>query len=149
MCSLVNRMRNAKEFLMCLIGGILLISIGAVGGIGIFAFLEYIGTVSGLEPLVPIVNIILYALVLIAGLGGLGVIIGGYLMTTQRFGTGKFVVGIAAGMGIIGLIIQIGTIIYQYGVQGGMDFLGATAMSAGGLGVILSIIARQTAQKPE
>ncbi|MHA1770685.1 MAG: hypothetical protein ACTSYL_02955 [Candidatus Thorarchaeota archaeon] len=142
-------MRNAKEFIMCLIAGILLISIGAVGGIGVFAFLSYVSTNSSLEALVPIVNIILYILVFIAGLGGVGVIIGGYLMTTQRFGTGKFVVGIAVGMGIIGLIIQIATVLFQSGVQGVIDFMGVTALSTGGIGIILTIIARRTAKKSE
>lgn len=142
-------MRNFKEFLMCLIGGILLISVGAVGSIGIFSFLGYINTIPELAPLVPVVEIVLYVLVFIAGLGGLGVIIGGYLMTTQRFGTGKFVVGIAAGMGLIGLIINLAMTLYSGSVQGLIDFLGVAIQSAGWIGVILSIIARRTAQKPE
>ncbi|MHA1247797.1 MAG: hypothetical protein ACTSPE_10750 [Candidatus Thorarchaeota archaeon] len=142
-------MNNVKEFLMCVIGGILLISVGAVGSIGFWAYLEYINSIPELAPLYGVVQVVLYVLLFIASLGGVGVIVGGYLMTTHRFGTGKFVIGIAAGMSLIGLLIQLGTTVYFSGLQGFIDMMSMIAQSAGWIGIILSILARRTAKKPE
>ncbi|MHA1653042.1 MAG: hypothetical protein ACTSYX_05085 [Candidatus Thorarchaeota archaeon] len=97
---------------MCIIGGVLLISVGAVGSIGSSAYLEYINSISELAPLYGVVQVVLYVLPFIASLGGVDVIVGGYLMTTHRFGTEKFVIGIAAGMSLIGLLIQLSTTVY-------------------------------------
>ncbi|RLI48214.1 MAG: hypothetical protein DRO73_09910 [Candidatus Thorarchaeota archaeon] len=144
-----SEMNNIKEFIMCIIGGVLLISVGAVGSIGFWTCLEYINSILELAPPYGVVQVVSYVLLFIASLGGVGVIVGGYLMTTHRFGTEKFVIGIAAGMSLIGLLIQLGTTVYFSGLQGFTDMMSMIAQSAGWIGIILSILARRTANKPE
>ena len=77
------------------------------------------------------------------------VIGGGWLMTTDRVGTGKFLIGIGAGMGLFSLIIQIAQNIYTLGAGAALDLFMATAMTTVGAGILLSIAARQMAKKPE
>ncbi|TFF91211.1 hypothetical protein EU545_05065 [Candidatus Thorarchaeota archaeon] len=142
-------MQNMKSFILCLIGGILLIVAGAVGSIGALEFMTLIGTIPELEFIVPYVDILLKVLVFIASLGGIGVIAGGFLLTTPRVGTGKFIIGIAAGMGLIGLIIQLVKVVYFAGIEGLFNLLEAISQSIGWIGIILTIFGRRTASAPE
>ncbi len=142
-------MQNKTAFVICVIAGLLLISVAATGSIGFLEYISLIAAIPELAFLEPVVNVILYVLVAIAGLGGLGVIIGGYLLTTDRVGTGKFVIGIAAGMGLIGLIIQLASMAYLYGAAQLISFVSAVSQSAGWLGVVLSIVGRRMAKRPE
>lgn len=144
-----GNLQNKKSFVFCLIGGILLIVAGAVGSIGALELLTLIGTIPELEFLVPYIDLLLKALAFIAGLGGIGVIAGGFLLTTPRVGTGKFVIGIAAGMGLIGLIIQLVKVVYFAGFEGLINLLEAIAQSIGWIGIILTIIGRRTASTSE
>ncbi|MBE0525973.1 hypothetical protein E4H12_00955 [Candidatus Thorarchaeota archaeon] len=141
-------MRNEVPFLLCIIGGILMIMASVVGSadlwIQIFAFAETIVPGSG-----EILGLVLIVLRYIAGLGGVAVIIGGYLVTTDRVGTGKFVIGLAAGLGLIGLIINLVTAYMAVGIAAFTDFLNLLATSSGVLGPVLTIIARTKVKKPE
>jgi hypothetical protein len=92
---------------------------------------------------------ILVVLRYIAGLGGIAVIIGGYLVTTDRVGTGKFIIGIAAGIGLIGLIINLATSYMAVGLEAFTDFLNLLANSSAVLGPVLTIVARTMVKKPE
>ncbi len=145
----IVELQNKRPLFLCLVGGILLIIAGAVGSIGALEFLSLIGTIPELEFLVPIVDILLKVLVFIAGLGGIGVIAGGFLITTPRVGTGKFIIGIAAGMGLIGLIIQLVKVVYFAGVEGLINLLEAISQSIGWIGIILTIIGRRSASTPD
>ncbi len=145
----IVELQNKKSFVLCLIGGVLLIIAGAVGSIGALEFLSVIGTIPELEFLVPLVDILLKVLIFIAGLGGIGVIAGGFLITTPRVGTGKFIIGIAAGMGLIGLIIQLVKVVYFAGVEGLVNLLEAISQSIGWIGIIFTIIGRRTASTPD
>ncbi|MBD3407410.1 MAG: hypothetical protein GF411_14935 [Candidatus Lokiarchaeota archaeon] len=136
-------MKNKTSFILCIISGVLLIAADAVGSIGIFALLGQVDVIP--EPIAPIITILLWVLRVIAILGGIGVILGGFLLTTERVGIGKFIIGIAAGMGLIGMIIGIIQTIYVSGFGAALDFFGAILYSVGGFGAILSIIARQKA----
>ena len=143
-------MRNRTPFLLALIGGILLWIAGATGSVGIVGTItEILASIPELAPFVDILNLIYYILLILAGLGGITVIGGGFLMTTNRVGTGKFLIGIGAGMGLISLIIQIAQNVYTAGAGAALDLFLATAMTTTGIGIILSIIARRTARKPE
>ncbi|MBS3795515.1 MAG: hypothetical protein KGY80_11490 [Candidatus Thorarchaeota archaeon] len=142
-------MENKKSFLLCLLGGLLLIITSATGSIGYFAMLEQLHTVPELQDIMWLVDILLNILTYVAGLGGIGVIIGGYLLTTERVGTGKFIVGLAAGTSLIGLLIDLGKMLYFVGLEIVIDFLLIIAQSIGWIGIILSIIGRQTASSPE
>ncbi|MHA1903515.1 MAG: hypothetical protein ACXADL_08205 [Candidatus Thorarchaeota archaeon] len=142
-------MRNKVPFLMVLVGGILLFLEGAIGSIGFLSLLQEANTIPELADFIWIIDLILWVLLLLASGGGITVIIGGYLMTTDRVGTGKFVVGIGAGMGLIGLLVSLYPILTAYGVGGVVDFLTIASQSAGWVGAVLTIIGRQTAKKPE
>ncbi len=143
-------MRSKIPFLLALIGGILLWIAGAAGSVGIVGTItQILASIPELAPFVDILNLISYILLILAGLGGITVIGGGLLMTTDRLGTGKFLIGIGAGMGLISLIIQIAQNVYTAGAGAALDLFLATAMTTTGIGIILSIIARRTARKPE
>jgi hypothetical protein len=134
---------------MVLVGGILLLIEGATGSIGFLSLLQEANTIPELADFIWIIDLILWVLLILASGGGITVIVGGYLMTTDRVGTGKFVVGIGAGMGLIGLLISLYPILTAYGVGGVVDFLTIASQSAGWVGAVLTIIGRQTANKPE
>ena len=143
-------MRNMHSFLLCLIGGILIILQGWIGSIGFFEKLTLIQTIPELQPIYPIIEILLYILTAIAGLGGIAVVIGGILLTTDRVGTGKFIVGLGAGMSLIGLIINLVQSIWIAGTAAPLiDFAREAIQTLGWIGIILSIIGRRTVRKPE
>ncbi len=142
-------MRNKVPFLIVLAGGLLLIMEGATGGIGFLSLLQEANSIPELADFIWIINLILWVLLILAIHGGITVIVGGYLMTTDRVGTGKFVVGIGAGMGLLGLVISLFTILTAYGVGGVIDSLTIASQLAGWVGAVITIIGRLTAKKPE
>jgi hypothetical protein len=138
-------MENKTPFLLCLIGGILLFQVGWTGSLGIFSYLELIETIPELADFVWIVNTLLYVLAIIAGLGGIGVVAGGFLFTRGRVTTGKLVVGVALGMSIVGLVIQLAQWLWLYGATAVVDFFGLTAEATGWIGIILTLVGRSRA----
>ncbi len=142
-------MENRNSFILCLLGGLLLVITSATGSIGYFGMLEELHAIPELQNIIWIVDILLFVLTFIAGLGGIGVIIGGYFLTTARVGTGKFIIGIAAGMGLIGLIIELVKMLYFAGLGVLVNFILIIAQSIGWIGIILTIAGRQTASTPE
>jgi len=87
-----------------------------------------------------IVQIIFAALIGIASLGGISVIAGGLLIGKNRVLTGKFLIFLGAGMGLIGLIVSIVVAVTE-------NPLGISRFtSTGGIGLILSIVARSIAK---
>ncbi len=141
-------MQNKTPFLLCLLGGALMIYAGVVGSVGIWG--ELISLAATLAPaLADVLFWILVILINIASLGGVGVILGGYLMTTNRFGTGKFIIGLAAGMGLIGFLILIAQMYMAVGFAAFLMVFNIISSSAGILGVVITIVARAMARKPE
>jgi hypothetical protein len=141
-------MQNQKAFIFCLIGGILLIIANAIASLGLYG--DIIAHASALFPeaseiLALILNVLLY----IVGLGGVAVIIGAFLLSAGRVGLGKFIIGIAAGMSLIGLIITIIEIVIVSGAAGVINFLGAVSQAPGWIGAFLTILGRRMAKKPE
>ena len=135
-------MKNKHAFLFALIGGIILIIQGVTGSIGFFAYILLLGV--EFAELVPLLNAIVWILTIIALSGGVGAIVGGYLLTTQRIGTGKFIIGIAVGMGLISLIITLIQLVWFSGATAAWDFLVISSQSLSFIGVILTILARRT-----
>lgn len=142
-------MENKKWILLCIIGGILMFLGSMIGSISFFE------TIFGLlvdeigEDMANIVSIILQILAYIAMGGGISVIVGALMVAKDHYRLGKFVIGIGAGMGLIGLIVFIITSIVNGTVVG--EFLGIVLQilngSYGFLGVILTIIARKKLKK--
>ena len=133
---------------LCLVGGILIFYAGFVGSVGIWG--DLITLAASLAPgFADILFWILLILQNIATLGGIAVIIGAIMFTTNRVGTGKFIVGIAAGMGIIGLIFLIYNTYMAMGLDALLEIYNLLSSSLGMLGVVLTIIGRMMVKKPE
>ena len=100
--------------------------------------------------MVGILDNLLLILSFIAGLGGIGVIIGAYMLTTDRVGTGKFIIGIAAGMGLVGLVIVLAQNFMLAGTSGVVDYVNLmTSQGSGWIGAVLAILGRKMAGKPD
>lgn len=87
------------------------------------------------------VQIVFAFLIFIASLGGIAVIAGGLLIGKNKIGTGKFLITLGAGLGLIGLIFSIAVAYTERNLTLGSFF------SIGTIGLILSIIARIIAKK--
>ncbi|MHA1387860.1 MAG: hypothetical protein ACTSW8_08700 [Candidatus Thorarchaeota archaeon] len=141
-------MRNKVPFILCLIGGALMLYAGVIGSVGIWG--DILALAATLAPgFAKVMGWILTILVNIASMGGIAVIIGGYLIITNRVGTGKFIIGIAAGMGLFGFIILIYTMYTAMGMAAFGEILNLLSTSAALAGPVITIIARTMAKKPE
>ena len=136
-------MRNRVSVALALIGGFLLFQVGWVGGIG---FIDDIAAYAILyfPAIADLMTMLLTALLYIASLGGIAVIIGGILIAMGREGTAKFIIGLGAGIGLIGLIIMLIEAYMAGGVAALMDVVTLISQSIAWIGVILSIMARRT-----
>ena len=121
---------------------------GVSGSVGIWE--DLIALAASLAPaFAEILSYILLILTNIATLGGFAVIIGAVLLTTNRVGTGKFIIGIAAGMGIIGFIILVYNMYLALGFAALFELYNLLSSSMGLLGVVITVIGRMLAKKPE
>ena len=136
-------MDNKTATILCLIGGILLIIVSATGSIGFFEMLKLLAEVDEIAEFYWIVEMLLNILTYIAALGGITVVIGALLIMKSREGTGKFVIGIAVGMSLIGLIIQLVTLIYVAGFTAALNFFILASQSMGWIGIFLTIFGRR------
>lgn len=121
---------------------------GTAGSIG---FLALVANIPVLFPqllgMTWLINIVLYVLVILAALGGISVILGGILLTRERLVTGRLLIMLGAGTGLIGLLISLGQIVYAFGLGALVSFLMVASQSAGWVAVVLSIVAQMTAGK--
>ncbi len=139
-------MRNGLSVALALIGGFLLFQVSWVGSIGFIADIAVYATTyfpAAAEAITLILTILLY----IAALGGIAVIIGGILIAMDRVGTGKFIIGLGAGVGLFGLIITLVEAYLAGGIAALTDFLTLISQSIAWIGVIMSIVARSRATK--
>ena len=137
-------MQNKTPFLLCLIGGILLIIASAVGSIGIYGdILTYVQV--ALPDLAGVIEYALIILNFIAGLGGIAVIFGATMLTRGKVGSGKFIIGIALSMGLIGLIIGLIQIFMVSGVTGVLNFIAVMSQVPGWIGTVMAIFGRRMA----
>lgn len=137
-------MENTKAFSLALISGILLIISGSTGSIGLIGdIVAFFAPTLSPEALAA-VTLVLTILNIVAMLGGISVIIGGFLFTKGRVGTGKFIIGIGAGMGLIGVLIILITLALNGALTVSMWV--ALFQSTSWIGIILSIIARMSAK---
>ena len=133
-----------KWVLLCILGGILMIISSAVGSVSFFALVFGIASDLLGEEVALALSIVLTIFAIIAALGGVAVIIGVILVTRDKMGLGKFIIGLGAGMGLIGLIIFIITNF----MAGPLAIVFALISGGIGLfGVILTIFARRTFKK--
>ena len=137
---------NFPSLILATIAGTLLIVSRTTGGLGFYeTILNYIAVQFGGE-VALVISYILWALSIIASLGGLAVIIGGILIHRGRVTTGRFIISIGAGMGIIGLLVEIGSAALQ-GWTSLVGLMFAMTQSLSWIGIILSIAASLLAKK--
>ena len=138
-------LKNSLSVALALIGGFLLFQVSWVGSIGFIADIAvYAQTYfpAAAEAITLVLTILLY----IAALGGIAVIIGGILIAMDRIGLGKFVIGLGAGVGLVGLIIMLVEAYLAGGVAALTDILTMISQSIAWIGVIMSIVARSRAK---
>ena len=138
-------MENKAPFVISLIGGLLMISAGAVGGIGLWAYLPVIIALLGFPAEVAYpVNLLLSVLNWVAAFGGFAVIFGSALFLVNRIGTGRFIVGLGAGVGIFTLIF----LFVGYILAGISPIVWPIILlnSPGLLGAVLALVARYMAR---
>jgi hypothetical protein len=139
-------LENKKWIVLCIIGGILMIIGSTVGDISFFRLLVDLASGVLTEDVLNILSIVLRILSWIALGGGISVILGSILVMVGRYGVGKFIIGLGAGMGLIGLIIFMITGLIAGGLVNNLvavfiDFISFRG-SFGFVGVLLTIVAR-------
>ncbi|MBS3795785.1 MAG: hypothetical protein KGY80_12845 [Candidatus Thorarchaeota archaeon] len=139
-------MRNQTSLALCIIGGLLLIVAGYTQGVStIHLVYNLVHSISALSQFYWLIDLVLYVLWIIALAGGFAIIIGGYLLTTSHVTTGKFIIAIASGFGLLSLIITIIHALVVFGLAGLLVLALVIMNSAWALGLVLTIIARQKA----
>ncbi|MFX1362368.1 MAG: hypothetical protein ACFE7A_02835 [Promethearchaeota archaeon] len=137
---------NFPSLVLATIAGIILIVSRTTGSLGFYeTILNYIAAQFGGEVAI-VISYVLWALSIIASLGGFAAIIGGILIHRGRVTTGRFIISIGAGMGIIGLLVEIGSAALQ-GWTSLVGLIFAMTQSLSWIGIILSIVASLIARK--
>jgi len=131
--------KNKQSMIIAIIAGILLL-IAGVSGLATWETIKYF-VIKNLNIDNEIIQVVFAVLIFIASLGGISVIAGGLLIGKNRVRTGKFLITLGAGLGLIGLIFSIIIGYYEGNLTIGSFF------SIGTIGLILSIVARMRAKK--
>jgi len=142
--------RNKMAGYIAIISGILLLVSGVTGAEAWSALGETIEDIVGGD-MGSNIKIVFMVLSVIALLGGILVLLGGILFIKEKITGGKVAIAIGVGMGLIGLIIILGLAAWTLS-KGDVDgFIARISLlgSTGGIGILLSIIARLMATKPE
>ena len=130
--------QNSKAMVIAIAAGILLL-IAGVSGVATWETIKDFVTTHIMNN--NIVQIVFVVLIFIASLGGIAVIAGGLLIGKDKIGTGKFLISLGAGLGLIGLIFSIVVAYIE------KDLTISSFLSIGAIGLILSIVARIVAKK--
>ncbi len=130
--------RNSKAMVIAILAGILLLIAGVNGVVAWETIKSFVNTYIMDN---SIIQMIFVVLIFIASLGGIAVITGGLLIGKNKVGTGKFLIALGVGMGLIGLIFS-SYISYKEG-----NITIGSFCSVGAIGIILSIVARIVAKK--
>ena len=129
--------RNKAAMYLAIISGIMLLVLSINGATAWEAIKDYVTeNVADNE----YVQLTFQILIFIAALGGLAVIIGGLLISKNAVGTGKFLIGLGAGLGLLGLLISV-AVSYHSG-----EFSVWAFTSAGAVGVLLAVAAQVIAK---
>ena len=125
--------KTKSAMIIAIFAGILLL-ISGISGLATWETIKNFVTENIIDN--TIVQLVFAILIFIASLGGLSVIAGGILIGKNKIRTGKFLILLGAGMGLIGLIFSI-AVAYVEG-----SFTLGSFFSIGTIGLILSIMAR-------
>ncbi|MBN2065653.1 MAG: hypothetical protein JW771_02470 [Candidatus Thermoplasmatota archaeon] len=130
--------QNSKAMIIAIAAGILLLVAG-VSGVATWETIKDFVTTHIMDN--SIVQIVFVILIFIASLGGIAVIAGGLLIGKDKIGTGKLLISLGTGLGLIGLIVSIVVAYMEKNLTIGSFF------SIGAAGLILSIVARIMVKK--
>lgn len=125
--------KNSKAMTVAIVSGILLL-IAGVSGVAAWETIKDFVTIHIMDN--KIVQNIFVILIFIASLGGIAVIAGGLLIGKDKIVTGKFLIALGAGFGLISLIFSI---VVAY-IEKNLTI--SSFLSVGAIGLILSILAR-------
>ena len=129
--------RNKAAMGVAIVAGLLLLIEGISGFATLTTIKEFVtDNITNNEVVIYIFAILIF----IASLGGISVIIGGLLIGKNKVKTGKFIIALGAGLGLIGLIVSI-----IIGLTEG-NFTLNSLITLGAIGLILSIVARMMAE---
>ena len=126
-----------KWVVMCGLGGILMILGSVTGDVSIYRMVFDIASDYLNGDFAPLFAVVLSILGFIASGGGFTVIVGTGLIAKGYNWIGKFVVGLGAGMGIVGLLILVANGIISGNLLGRIFPVGP-----GFAGVLLTILSR-------
>lgn len=129
---------TGKAMIIAIVAGFLLI-IAGVNGVATWGTIKNFVTSYIMDN--GIVEVVFVVLIFIASLGGIGVIAGGLLIGKDKIRTGKFLICIGAGFGIIGLIVTAIVACFEKNLEI------SSFLSIGTIGLILSVVARMTVKK--
>jgi len=133
--------------LLAIIGGALLLVSGVQGSLGLLGFL--LGFLSKFIPAPFDMALYLFMMVLsfFASLGGGSVIIGGLFLGRGKLTTGKLLVRLGCGTGLLGFLVQLASRALK-GLEVLMAFLYGLTGSLGGVGLLLCLSSMLLARKP-
>jgi len=128
---------------LAIVGGILLFIAGATGW-GLFAFLwgilkDHLGLAGAHADMV---RLLFQILIFLANLGGITVILGGWAMLKGFRRTGRVLVMIGCGAGLLTLVWQLLVAYANDSVDAWTGFM----MSFTGIGTVLAIVAQRLAR---
>jgi hypothetical protein len=139
-------MKNQTPFVLCLIGGILLLISNYNHGAETIAVIYFfLVSLPPLTPYILLITIVMMILWFIALSGGIAVMLGGYLLTRDHVTLGKFLITISAGFGLISFILAILWVIFVAGWAGLLVYTWLILNTSWALGLVLTIIARTMA----
>lgn len=129
--------KKSQAMIIAIIAGVLLFISGISGATTWETIKDFVTSqFQGNE----ILEIVFVILIFIASLGGIAVIFGGLLIGKDKIKTGKFLIMLGAGMGLVGLLISMIIAFAQN------SFTIGSLFSLGTIGIILSIVARSIAK---
>ena len=130
--------RNTTSMVLAIVAGVLLLIAGLSGAAAWESIKNFVTNNVADNSAIQMVFAIL---IFIASLGGIVVILGGLLIWKNQVGFGKILIVLGAGIGIIGLIVSIIVAVAE------SDLTIGGFLTLGGIGIILSIVARAVAKK--
>jgi hypothetical protein len=121
------------------VAGVLLLISGVRGPTGTYELLrEQLPVFIQNQQVLQVVNVVALILIAVSLAGGLSVLVGGYLIFKNHVGTGKFFIGLGAGVGLPWLILLAVSLV----TSGQVAAVTAQHSSVGWLGMILAFAAR-------
>jgi hypothetical protein len=137
------RSRNILSFSLSIASGLLLLLKGIGGPTETFLWLLYfLDSIITDETMLSIVTVSLLALVIVSMMGGLSVLAGGFFIIKDHVFTGKLLISLGAGVGVLWLIFLLFALITSRDLSSIIAQYSAT----GWVGVLLAFLARLIAK---